>query len=107
MGEYMVNTQIHTIMKTTNTMAIYIATKGITKHMSRDAAVTIWNALKEERWLKVGPRLVRGDDAFLFVKIGVNKIAVSHEDYTDKDQIPTFVGVMPKDRELSFEEVAS
>lgn len=67
-------------MKTNNNIANYIASKGITKHMNREQAVTVWNALKAEGWRAEGGTLVKVDTQehhFMFERHG-NKVAVSY-----------------------------
>ena len=51
----------HTTM-TTNKIAQHIARKGVTKHMTRDAAVVVWRDLKREGWEKDGIMLTKHDE---------------------------------------------
>ena len=69
-------------MKTNNNIANYIASKGITKHMNREQAVTVWNALKAEGWRAEELTLVKVDAQehhFVFERYG-SKVAVSHRE---------------------------
>lgn len=54
--------QRYTHMKTNNAVARHIATKGVTKHMTRKAANVIWKDLKREGWERDGIMLVRHDE---------------------------------------------
>jgi hypothetical protein len=62
---------------TTNHTANYIANRGVTKHMSRHEAITIWKALKAEGWTPDKNRLVKDENCFVFTSHG-NKTAVNH-----------------------------
>lgn len=66
---------------TTNNVANYIASKGITKHMSREAACAIWTDLKRDGWTRDGIMLTKHDEGtqrfFTFEKVGVSKVKVS------------------------------
>ena len=72
----------HTTMKTNNNIANYIASKGIAKHMTRDAAVSIWKDLKRDGWEKDGIMLTKHDEEgpqrfFTFETKG-NHVSVSY-----------------------------
>jgi len=69
-------------MKTNNAVARHIATKGVTKHMTRKAAVSIWKDLKREGWEKDGIMLTKHDEEgpqrfFTFETKG-NHVSVSY-----------------------------
>jgi hypothetical protein len=70
-------------MKTNNAVAHYIATRGVTKHMSRTEAAHVWGDLKLEGWTKDGIMLVKNDEEgtqrFLtFTKVNEHKVSVSY-----------------------------
>ena len=72
----------YTTMKTNNNIANYIASKGIAKHMTRDAAVSIWKDLKRDGWEKDGIMLTKHDEEgpqrfFTFETKG-NHVSVSY-----------------------------
>jgi hypothetical protein len=67
---------------TTNNVANYIAAKGITKHMSREAACAVWNDLKSQGWERDGIMLTKHDENgvqrfFTFEKVNTSKVKVS------------------------------
>jgi len=69
-------------MKTNNNTANYIASKGIAKHMTRDAAVSIWKDLKRDGWEKDDIMLTKHDEEgtqrfFTFETKG-NHVSVSY-----------------------------
>jgi len=71
-----------TLHTTMNNVAQYIARKGIAKHMTRDAAVSIWKDLKREGWEKDGIMLTKHDEEgpqrfFTFETKG-NHVSVSY-----------------------------
>ena len=74
-------------MKTNNNIANHIASKGVAKHMTRDAAVSIWKDLKRDGWevdlnTRQAPMLAKHDEEgtqrfFTFETKG-NRISVSY-----------------------------
>lgn len=66
---------------TTNQTANYIAQRGVTKHMSRSQALAIWRELLDDGWIRDRNSLLKPQDheqSFMFLKLGQNKVAVSH-----------------------------
>ena len=74
-------------MTTNNNIANYIATKGITKHMSKEAARAVWRDLIHDGWRAEGFTLVKVVDRpeheaeyhFVFEFIG-GKVVVYHRE---------------------------
>lgn len=68
-------------MKTNNTTANYIASKGVTKHMQPSLANLIWNDLRRDGWRAEGLTRVKVVDTtehhFVFEKHG-SKVKVSY-----------------------------
>ena len=64
-------------MKTNNSIANYIATKEVAKHMDRTSALHVWNDLKAEGWTKDGCKLVSHAGEFRFAK-QAGKMVVSY-----------------------------
>jgi len=72
----------YTTMKTNNNMANYIARKGIAKHMTRDAAVSIGKDVKRDGWEKDGSMLTKhneeGTQRFFTFETKGNHVSVSY-----------------------------
>ena len=61
-----------------NAIAKYIKDRGVTKHMPRHQAVTIWKALKAEGWVENKNTLTHEDGEFVFCKAGTNKTSITY-----------------------------